>query len=60
MAERIRQINPECRVNLIDDFISPDNLQQYLTHEFDYVLDAIDSLKAKAALLAYCRRQKSK
>ncbi|SHO58459.1 tRNA cyclic N6-threonylcarbamoyladenosine(37) synthase TcdA [Vibrio quintilis] len=60
MAERIRQINPECRVNLIDDFISPDNLQQYLTHEFDYVLDAIDSLKAKAALLAYCRRQKIK
>ncbi len=60
MAARIRLINPECRVNLIDDFISPDNQHLYLKPEFDYVLDAIDSLKAKAALLAHCRRNKIK
>lgn len=60
MAERIKLINPDCKVNLIDDFISADNLSEYVTHEFDYVFDAIDSLKAKAALLAYCRSNKIK
>jgi tRNA A37 threonylcarbamoyladenosine dehydratase len=60
MAERVRLINPECKLHLIDDFISPDNLQEYISREFDYVLDAIDSVKAKAALLAYCRSNKIK
>jgi tRNA A37 threonylcarbamoyladenosine dehydratase len=60
MAERIKLINPDCKVKLIDDFISADNQHQYLTKEYDYVLDAIDSLKAKAALLAYCRSNKIK
>ncbi len=56
MAER-QLINPECKVNLIDDFITPDNQHEYLSKEFDYVLDAIDSVKAKASLLAYCRNK---
>ena len=60
MAERIKLINPECKVNLIDDFITLDNISEYITNEFDYVLDAIDSIKPKAALLAYCKRNKIK
>ncbi|USD64714.1 tRNA cyclic N6-threonylcarbamoyladenosine(37) synthase TcdA [Vibrio sp. SCSIO 43136] len=60
MAERVKLINPECKVNLIDDFISPDNQAEYISKDFDYVLDAIDSVKAKAALLAYCKRNKIK
>ena len=60
MAARIHLINPECKVNLIDDFISPENQAEYLSKEFDYVLDAIDSLKAKASLLAYCKSNKIK
>ncbi|UXI01813.1 tRNA cyclic N6-threonylcarbamoyladenosine(37) synthase TcdA [Photobacterium sp. TY1-4] len=60
MAERIRLINPECQINLIDDFITPENIAEYIDHRFDYVLDAIDSVKPKAALLAYCKRHKIK
>ncbi|MEJ2766616.1 tRNA cyclic N6-threonylcarbamoyladenosine(37) synthase TcdA [Photobacterium sp. MCCC 1A19761] len=60
MAERIRLINPECQINLIDDFITPENIPEYIDHRFDYVLDAIDSVKPKAALLAYCKRHKIK
>lgn len=60
MAERIKRINPECKVNLIDDFISPENQSEYLSRGYDYVLDAIDSVKAKASLLAYCRSNKIK
>ncbi len=58
MAERILAINPECRVTCIDDFITPDNSAELLTSGFDYMIDAIDSVRPKAALLAWCRRNK--
>ena len=58
MAERIRQINPECRVNVVDDFVTPDNVAEYMNAGFSYVIDAIDSVRPKAALIAYCRRNK--
>lgn len=58
MAERILAINPECRVTCIDDFITPDNIATLIPHDFSYVIDAIDSVRPKAALLAYCRRYK--
>ncbi|WP_128080458.1 tRNA cyclic N6-threonylcarbamoyladenosine(37) synthase TcdA [Salinivibrio socompensis] len=60
MAERITAINPDCQVTVIDDFISPDNIAEYIDQRFDYVLDAIDSIKPKTALLAYCKRYKIK
>ncbi|HEV7814515.1 MAG TPA: tRNA cyclic N6-threonylcarbamoyladenosine(37) synthase TcdA [Janthinobacterium sp.] len=56
LAERIALINPFCQVNLVEDFIAADNLDRMIgAHGFDYVIDAIDSVKAKAALIAYCR-----
>ena len=58
MKTRIAEINPECQVEIIDDFISPDNLADYLNRGYDYVIDAIDSVKTKAALVAYCKRNK--
>jgi len=58
MAERILAINPECRVTCIDDFITPDNVAELLDQNFSYVIDAIDSVRPKAALLSYCRRFK--
>lgn len=58
MKTRIAEINPECQVEIIDDFISPDNLADYLNRDYDYVIDAIDSVKTKAALIAYCKRNK--
>nr|WP_294349764.1 tRNA cyclic N6-threonylcarbamoyladenosine(37) synthase TcdA [Providencia sp.] len=58
MKARILAINPECIVNVIDDFITVDNVSEYLSTGFDYVIDAIDSVRPKAALLAYCRRFK--
>ncbi len=45
-------------MNVIDDFITVDNVAHYLSTGFDYVIDAIDSVRPKAALLAYCRRFK--
>lgn len=57
LAERIAQINPFCVVNQIEDFVTPDNLEQMLgAGKYDYVVDAIDSVKAKAAMIAWCRQ----
>lgn len=58
MSERVKLINPECTVNIIDDFISPENQSDYLNREYDYVIDAIDNVKTKASLIAYCKRNK--
>ena len=58
MAQRIQQINPECKVNVIDDFITETNCQKYLQQDFDYVIDAIDSIKFKCAIIYYCKRNK--
>ncbi len=56
LAERIAQINPDCQVQLVEEFIAPDNLPQLIGGQrFDYLVDAIDNVKAKAALIAYCR-----
>ena len=55
LKQRIALINPYCEVELVEDFIDPDNIPQMIgTDRFDYVVDAIDSVKAKAALIAYC------
>ncbi len=58
MAERMRLINPECQVNEVEDFITRDNIRELITDEFDYVVDAIDSAKEKAALIALCSLRK--
>ena len=60
MQQRIQAINPECQVSIIDDFLSAENMAQYISSQFDYVIDAIDSVKTKAALIAYCKRHKIK
>jgi tRNA A37 threonylcarbamoyladenosine dehydratase len=60
LKQRIALINPYCEVELVEDFIDPDNIPQMIgtnrpgAARFDYVVDAIDSVKAKAALIAYC------
>lgn len=54
MASRIAAINPACEVFPIDDFVSADNVGQ-LIDGFDQVLDCIDNVNAKAALIAHAR-----
>ena len=56
LAERIAIINPYCKVREVEEFVEPDNLELMIgSQQFDYVIDAIDSVKAKTALIAYCR-----
>jgi len=58
LAERVAQINPRCVVTQVEDFVTPENLDELIrAPRFDYVIDAIDSVKAKTALLAFCRAE---
>lgn len=59
MSERIRAINPACEVSCIEDFVTPENVSQILGHGFSVVIDAIDQVRAKAAMIAFCRQQKT-
>lgn len=56
MAERIRAINPSCVLHEVEDFVSPENLDQLLNQRFDFIIDAIDQVRTKAALIAWCVR----
>jgi tRNA A37 threonylcarbamoyladenosine dehydratase len=60
MAKRILDINPDCQVHLIEDFVTADNVSTCITKRFDVVVDAADSVKAKAAMIAHCKRHKIK
>mgnify|MGYP005812760527 CR=1 FL=1 len=58
MKERIKQINPDCTVNAIEDFVTIENLADLLPANFDYVIDAIDSVNIKTRIIAHCKRNK--
>ena len=55
MKERIAGINPACVVGMVEEFIDERNPSQ-LIPPCDAVIDAIDQVRAKAALIAHCRR----
>jgi tRNA A37 threonylcarbamoyladenosine dehydratase len=55
MKARIAEINPACEVVAIEEFIEPENVASLLP-ACDAVIDAIDNVRAKAALIAHCRQ----
>lgn len=58
MTERIQVINPHCLVRGIDEFVTPENVSELLAGNFDVVVDAIDQVRAKVAMIAYCHARK--
>lgn len=57
MARRISGYAPDCRLTLIDDFLDADNVGLILP-ACDGIVDAIDNVRAKAALIAHCKKNK--
>lgn len=56
MQQRIALINPACQVEVIEEFISPENVSDLLPKDADAVIDAVDDVKAKIALIVHCRQ----
>lgn len=54
VAERLRDINPELRLTVLNEFLRDERTEQLLVEgHFDYVVDAIDSLSPKVFLLHF-------
>lgn len=60
MAARLREINPEIELNVVDEFKTPDDMKIILNQKYSYVIDAIDSISPKLYLLqtAYYNNQR--
>jgi tRNA A37 threonylcarbamoyladenosine dehydratase len=58
MAERIRAINPDCRVTAAQTFFNAQTAAELLTPKYDFILDAIDDVANKVLLLVRCREKK--
>lgn len=56
LQTRIQDINPDCRVNAIEDFLTEENMQELLPADaYDAIIDACDNARVKAALIAHAR-----
>ncbi len=55
MRARILSINASCTVQVIEDFITPENIANLLSFDCDVIVDCIDDAKAKIALAAFCK-----
>jgi len=59
MAERLLDINPDLSLTIINDYLTPENVEQLLAgHPIDFLVDAIDTLSPKIALIRYCVSQR--
>ena len=54
MKERVLKINPNCEVNLIEKFFTKENAEEILDNDFDYIVDAFDSMWNKLFLIDLC------
>lgn len=55
-AERIHDINPDCIVRKFPMFYLPENADEIALADYDYVVDCIDTVKAKLELIRRCHR----
>ena len=55
--ERILDINPNCNVTCIDSFIYPENLANLEFSNYDYIIDAIDTVSTKLAIIEKAKKE---
>lgn len=60
LAQRCHDINPQCHVDARRQFLSVDTVEALLDEGYDFVIDAIDSVAPKVALIEQCYRRRIK
>ncbi len=60
MKERVLSINSKCNVTSKQIFVTPENIKDIIPDDTDYVVDAIDTITAKLALVEYCTKKNIK
>jgi len=56
VAERLRDINPDIRLNIVNQYIKDESLIEVVSRPYDFVVDAIDTLAPKVYLLYYAHQ----
>jgi len=54
LKERLADINPSLEVEAWAEKIMPDTVEEFFQQEYDYVIDAIDMVSSKLALIEFC------
>lgn len=54
--ERIKDINPDCTVNTFETFILPENIDSFDFSAYSYIVDAIDTVSGKLAIIEKCTK----
>ena len=57
MKERILDINPDAKVNIHQCFFLPENADEFSFNEYDYVVDAVDTVTAKIEIIMQAKKQ---
>ena len=57
MKQRILDINPKAVVDVYKTFVSYDNADELIKNDFDYIVDAVDTITAKLALIETAKKK---
>ena len=57
MAERMLEINPDADIRIHKCFFLPENADDFPFDEYDYVIDAVDTVTAKLELIMRCKEK---
>lgn len=60
LEERINSINPNCLVQKITNYITPDNIEDLFVNKIDYIVDACDAVPTKKELIRQCLKRNIK
>lgn len=56
MKERILDINPEAKTICYQEFVTPENVDKFINKDIDYIVDAIDTVKSKIAIIEKAKK----
>ncbi len=55
--KRVLSINPDANIEVIDKFLTVDNMHEYIKEDYDYIIDACDDVKIKIELIKYAKEK---
>lgn len=60
MKKRIKSINPNCNITIIEEKIDSNNINLIFQNKIDYLIDACDTITTKESLIIECTKRKIK
>lgn len=60
MQKRIKSINPNCNITIIEEKIDSNNINLIFQNKIDYLIDACDTITTKESLIIECTKRKIK